>query len=406
MTPSRLRLYLLIVAACAIWFPGTSIGIGGIGLQPIEAAALLLAALWLLTFPTTRGPAYPSEMLIILLFLGLLAQTLIQIPLVADSAAALRFFKSSGVALVIFLAFLQHAKRDAATSPIRAFVAFGSLVALLTSLDFTTDMLGGVTRSGSGHDRADGFAEHPNQFAIWLNCLLPMAILLPKRISTSLACAAIIIFAIFITGSKFNLGLAFILAYIAFGCRLAIPLFAWAIAGAALAALLSGGLIDGLVWAMAIVNPAYSDAFAAALQDPLSAQSLVSRQALWRTAWSVGADHPLIGFGAGQAHIVLGLPHAHNLVLQYFLTHGVFGVVFVLGVFACGLKTALKYKPENPASARMKAALILALAALFAANMSSDSLSGQQLGLLATLLGLISLAARERRRALQEDQRL
>ena len=386
MTPSRVHHFLLILTACVVWFPGISISLGAIGLQAIEVAALLLAVLWLLTLTTLRGPNYPSELLIVALFLALTAQTLVQIPLVGDSAGALRYLKSILVALVIYLAFLQHAARQGDTDPIHAFVACGVLVALLTALDFTTSILGSATRDGFGHGRAKGFAEHANQFAIWLNCLLPMAILLPRRKSMSLLCAAIVLFTIFITGSKLNLGLSLIMAYVAFGLRLGAPLIAWVMAGAALLAILFGGLIDTLISAMSIVNPAYSDAFRAALQDPLSDQSLLSRQVLWRTAWSVGAAHPLLGFGAGQAHIVLNLPHAHNVVLHYFLTHGVFGVVFVLGIFGCGLKMAFKGM----------AALTLSIIAIFIANMSSDSLSGQQLALLATLLGFISLAARGR----------
>lgn len=405
MTPGRIRLHLLTLTACVVWLPGVSIDLGIIGLQAIEITALLLAVLWLLAMPTTRGRASGSEICVVLLFLALTAQTLVQISLVADSAGALRYLKSILVALVIYLAFLQHATRRDDAGPIHAFVLCGVLVALLTGLDFTTNLLGGATRDGFVHGRAKGFAEHANQFAIWLNALLPMAILVPRRTSTSLLCAAIVLFAVFITGSKFNLGLALVVAYVALGIRLAMPFLAWVMAGAALLAILSGGLIDALVSAMGILNPAYSDAFGAALQDPLSARSLLSRQALWRTAWSVGSAHPLLGFGAGQAHIVLGLSHAHNAVLHYFLTHGIFGVVFVLGVFGCGMKIAMKGDAPTASSARTRAALALSITTVFIANMSSDSLSGQQLALLALLLGFISLAVRGRPQPIARKER-
>lgn len=56
-------------------------------------------------------------------------------------------------------------------------------------------------------------------------------------------------------------------------------------------------------------------------------RTIQSRGELWREAWDEGRRHWLIGTGAGEE--ILGLQHAHNLILDYFRGIGVFGAVAV-----------------------------------------------------------------------------
>ena len=60
-------------------------------------------------------------------------------------------------------------------------------------------------------------------------------------------------------------------------------------------------------------------------------QSIESRQMLWAEAIRQGKTHWLIGTGAGEA--VLGITHAHNLVLDYFKGIGIFGAIAI--AFVC-----------------------------------------------------------------------
>jgi hypothetical protein len=57
-------------------------------------------------------------------------------------------------------------------------------------------------------------------------------------------------------------------------------------------------------------------------------QSIKSREALWGNAIDQGTMHWLVGSGAGER--VLGIAHAHNLVLDYFRGLGVFGAAAIV----------------------------------------------------------------------------
>lgn len=58
-----------------------------------------------------------------------------------------------------------------------------------------------------------------------------------------------------------------------------------------------------------------------------SYQSIESRKMLWAEAIRQGTTHWLIGTGAGEP--VLGVTHAHNLILDYFKGIGVFGALAI-----------------------------------------------------------------------------
>lgn len=55
--------------------------------------------------------------------------------------------------------------------------------------------------------------------------------------------------------------------------------------------------------------------------------TIQSRSELWREAWDQGKQHWLIGSGAGES--ILGMQHAHNLILDYFRGIGIFGALAV-----------------------------------------------------------------------------
>ena len=55
--------------------------------------------------------------------------------------------------------------------------------------------------------------------------------------------------------------------------------------------------------------------------------TIQSRSELWREAWAQGTRHWFIGTGAGEP--ILGMQHAHNLILDYFRGIGIFGALAV-----------------------------------------------------------------------------
>ncbi len=60
--------------------------------------------------------------------------------------------------------------------------------------------------------------------------------------------------------------------------------------------------------------------------------TIQSRSELWREAWEQGTRHWLIGSGAGES--ILGMQHAHNLILDYFRGIGIFGAL-AIGLLCC-----------------------------------------------------------------------
>lgn len=56
-------------------------------------------------------------------------------------------------------------------------------------------------------------------------------------------------------------------------------------------------------------------------------RTIQSRSELWREAWNQGTRHWFIGSGAGE--MIMGMQHAHNLVLDYFRGIGIFGALAV-----------------------------------------------------------------------------
>lgn len=69
-------------------------------------------------------------------------------------------------------------------------------------------------------------------------------------------------------------------------------------------------------------------------------QSIESRQELWREAIEQGKRHWLVGTGAGEQ--ILGVSHAHNLVLDYFKGIGFFGALSILLLCGAILLRALR----------------------------------------------------------------
>ncbi len=155
-------------------------------------------------------------------------------------------------------------------------------------------------------------------------------------------------------------------------------------------------MIDLLVRAMNLMNPRYSAAFQGALGDPLDSKSYLDRVTLWRDAWDSSFESPFFGIGGGQAYSVLPFTHAHNLELQYFLTHGALGVSAVLVVFVAAFSFGFKGIALESRMSNVKVSLTLALLGIFISDQVSDSMAGQQILLLGILVGLTLSAGEDR----------
>lgn len=116
-----------------------------------------------------------------------------------------------------------------------------------------------------------------------------------------------------------------------------------------------------------------------------SYQSVQVRRNLWELSIEEGKEHWLVGAGAGK--IVMGYPHAHNLVIDYFKGIGLFGAVAVsmlclLIVFRAGRKTfAVLVRGGDDEDKRIFACYLAAVVYVLA-NQMSDSFGPSTIGFL------------------------
>lgn len=77
------------------------------------------------------------------------------------------------------------------------------------------------------------------------------------------------------------------------------------------------------------IDPILGAKIAAVFDDGIeNYRTIQSRSELWSEALSQGKKHWLVGTGAGE--MILGMQHAHNLVLDYFRGIGIFGAFAIV----------------------------------------------------------------------------
>jgi O-antigen ligase len=77
------------------------------------------------------------------------------------------------------------------------------------------------------------------------------------------------------------------------------------------------------------IDPVLGEKVAAVFDDGIeNYRTIQSRNELWAEAIRQGQQHWLVGTGAGE--MILGLQHAHNLVLDYFRGIGIFGALAIV----------------------------------------------------------------------------
>lgn len=117
------------------------------------------------------------------------------------------------------------------------------------------------------------------------------------------------------------------------------------------------------------------------------------RLPIWKAAGSIVRDHPWLGAGPGNysvamveggyaaknlpgfPHITSGVEQAHNLLIHVAAETGVFGALFLLGVFAWFLRACWKAVTAGDLPV-VAAGLLFALAAFLARSMSDNFLDG------------------------------
>ncbi len=201
-----------------------------------------------------------------------------------------------------------------------------------------------------GFYRLNGFFENPIQHAIALAVVLPLVtaeLAMTNQKLKKIAWAVLwllLVYTLFRTGSKTPLAVGLIIStalYATLRIRrqhlLRTGLLLCALGAAAcLLAMFGLELAERL-------DPTVGRKMRSIVEGGISNyQSLKSRRLLWNEAMNEGKAHWLIGSGAGEK--VLGLSHAHNLVLDYFKGIGIIGALSVACLcLVILLRTAAKW---------------------------------------------------------------
>lgn len=244
--------------------------------------------------------------------------------------------------------------------------------------------------------RMRGFLENSIQHSIALAVVLPLAInfLLASKGLRNRAIGIVIVVAIaytlFRAGSKtalaVSLAFAFLLyAIVAIRSRKATRILVASVISIAIGLFL---YFFGLPLAE-MINPIMAEKLRSVFEGGVTNyQSIESRRLLWDEAIEQGKRHWLIGSGAGEK--VLGVSHAHNLVLDYFKSIGVFGATAVT-LLCLTIFTRTLAKGFSVARGRGGGEDILAFACYLSAtvyticNQLSDSFGPSTVGFLWTV---------------------
>ena len=389
----------LVTIGLALWV-GHGIAVGPFDLQPIQlAGAVALVVLIALTVHAQSAPVtwlHPTTAA----FFGSLVVALTAIVGAAGLSAfaapeplsVVRFIARYVLGLVLLVAVLHMLWRPKNARVLEhALFAGAWLSVALSGAAHAIPLLAEIAiRYG---DRAQGLLNHPNQLAMLLTSVAPIAfaaaLTQPRRIGPWLT-PLVVGAGVAMTGSKVNLVL------------LATLLPAMALLGAQLrggplrrarttVALLLASVTVAVAatWVVQTTNPRTLVTIGRLFTDPAGTTAVVTRTQTWHLAIEYGLERPWFGVGADHASLLLPHSHAHNVFVEFFLTLGVAGLVALLllltaltALCAHALATALT-RPALAVGDRLRLlGYPFSILAYVAASQSSDSFGGTTLPVL------------------------
>jgi O-antigen ligase len=281
----------------------------------------------------------PAPLLLGALALLLVVTLLTLLDAVHRGAAVREAFKVVEYAAVFIAAFLCYAL-DPQDAPL---VGAASIAAILVALSaLAQEVVGapsGLYIGSAIVPRIAGLLEGPNQLAGY--CEIAVATLgawaLARRSPLLDVALALTVFADVLTFSRAGWGA---LAAVAVVLALVGGKRTWQALRPGLFGFVAGGL-GAVWWAIYAHSPAV---LRASLEGSFYAGGVGNRDELWRAAWKMWRDRPILGVGAGNFELLLpayGLfgvrTHANSLYLQALAEGGILLFVATLGVLTAVL---------------------------------------------------------------------
>ncbi len=406
---------LLALLGLSLWV-GRGVGVGVLNLQPVEIASALLLFAYVAHLALSRssgvtalGPQARRLLTGLVVSCALLiASAAISATAAIDGISVLRFCGRYLLAILLLAVLCRFLDRRSRLETLERYLLTGAVVSVGVAVaGFFLAPLGELTiRYG---DRAQALLNHPNQLAMLLTTLVPIALAnalkRPARVWPWLV-LVVIAAGIALTGSKANLLLLAVVVPLTTMLalepirRLARRLALGLALGAATVAI---GLVAVLT--VSQFNPRTLVTLERLFTDPGATSAVVSRSDLWLSAVQIGLEHPWTGVGADNSVYYLPFAHAHNVVLDYFLTLGLPGLAalgallaFVALVSLACVRLALRGPGQAYPDKLSLIGYALACLTYLASNMSSDSFGGTTLPMLwfvaAASLARLDLALR------------
>jgi len=398
-TPGRAARATLVLIGLSLWI-GRGVDVGPFDLQPVQLtvlfAVLIVVAVavhtrslplaWLRRTPTAFLAA------ITLALTAIVAAAALSGVEATDPLSVVRFIARYVIGLALIVAVLQLVRRPANARALEAALLLGAWLSVAVSaVAHAFPTLAEIAiRYG---DRAQALLNHPNQFAMLLSSVAPVAFARalrePRRIGpwvTLLVVGA----GVAMTGSKVNIVL--VAALLPAMALLAAQLRAGALQrmGATAALTLASLAVAAVaVWVVQTTNPRTLITIGRLFTDPAGTSAVVTRTQTWQLAIERGLERPWFGVGADHATYFLPYSHAHNVFAEFFLTLGATGLIalaFLLTALAALCAQALLTALTRPALATEDRLSLIAypfaILAFVAASQSSDSFGGTTLPVL------------------------
>lgn len=395
---------VLWLAGLAIWV-GRGVEVGEFNVQPGEIALALVAGYGLAASAANPASRLRFVPLVQKLAIGLIAAVVAILCSAVisgvgsiDPFSVVRFSGRYVLGLLAVVALYRLLRSEGRLRILeRSLLAGAAGSVALAVAGFFVAPLGELTvRYG---DRAQALLNHPNQFAILLAALVPIAMSAAvRRPSFWLPWSALVLLVIGValTGSKFNiLVLGVMLPLSALFSLTVIPGVRRKLELSLTLAVLVFAI--GAVGALAVTefSPRTMTTIGNLFTDPTEVSAVSTRSELWQQAILLGLDYPFSGVGADQTGFYLPFDHAHNVFIEFFAGQGIWGLasLFVfLAVLACVIGSALLTalcRPNVTATARL--GLIgssLGIVQFVISNQSSDSFGGTTLPMLWILISM------------------
>lgn len=396
---------LLVLLGLSVWV-GKGLDVGPVTVRPVDVVGILVLVALLTrsafrpsSVRSARGIASVLGALLLGSILLIVAAAAVSVIAAEEPTAVVRFiarYVLGAVLIVGLLTFMTtHARIRVLTYALLAgaviSVAFSAVGLLLPPLVAFTVRYG---------DRAQAFLNHPNQLAMLLVSVIPIALAFalrrPKRIGAWLV-LAVLVAGVGLSGSKVNLVLSVVA--LAITSLLAAQLHRRLTRRIGIALGLTLGTLTLAFLAyltVDTVSPRTLETIERLLQEPEQVTAVITRVEMWGTAVQLGMQNPWTGIGAANAIHYIPYDHAHNVFIEFFMTLGVPGLsaltLMLFTIFALGCASVWSALTSRFAAlgARLLAvALPVGALGYVLANLSSDSFGGTTLPVLWVVVALL-----------------